>query len=432
MSDQRLFQIVTECRLCGSADTEPCIDLGDQYLASVFVPSNEGLPLDELKAPLSTFLCRGCGLLQLGQTVRRPALFTDYHYRSSTNPMMRRALLDFAGDCAARAPLAAGDHVLDTGCNDGTMLAFLPSSCRRFGIDPAANISWRHLPGDITVHQGFFGAELAGRLSGGRSFKLVTSVAMLYSVEDILRFAHDVRHLLTDDGLWSIQVSYLPDMVRSLSFYDICHEHLYYFTLRTLSQLLERCGFQVIDVSLNEVNGGSLRVHATHAGRNVTVSQSVSDLLAREKSEGWNEAAPYHAFMKRTQALKLVIRDFIGDAVARGRLVIGLGASTKGNVLLQYFGIDRSLLPYISERNPEKVGLRTLGTDIELISEERARVLKPEAMLVLIWFFKDELLIRERSYLEQDGGKLLFPMPYPHLVESSGVQTLWPAGQLVV
>jgi hypothetical protein len=418
---------VTACRLCGSAGIEPCIDLGEQYLASVFVRSNEGLPLEELKAPLSAFLCRSCGLVQLGQTVRRPALFTDYHYRSSTNPMMRRALLDFAEDCAARAPLAAGDYVLDTGCNDGTMLTFLPASCRRFGIDPAANISWKHLPDGITVHQGFFGAEQAYRMSGGHRFKLVTSVAMLYSVEDILAFARDVGQILTGDGLWSIQVSYLPDMVRSLSFYDICHEHLYYFTLHTLANVLERCGFQVVDVSRNEVNGGSLRVHATHARRGVTPSGRVSDLLAQEKSEGWSEAAPYHAFMKRTESLKLAIREFLEEATARRRLVIGLGASTKGNVLLQYFGIDRSMLPYISERNPEKVGLRTLGTDIELISEERARALKPEAMLVLIWFFKDELLARERSYLDEDEGQLLFPMPYPHLVDANGTRALWPA-----
>lgn len=426
MSSEPLFYPVTACRICQSTEIEPCIDLGRQYLASVFVRSNEGLPLEQLKVPLSAFLCRDCGMLQLGQTVRRPALFTEYHYRSGTNPMMRQALRDFAADCAARVALEAGDCVLDTGCNDGTLLTFLPAHCRRFGIEPAANISWDHLPADITIQRGFFDAATARQMAG-RQFQLVTSVAMLYSVEDVRAFASGVRDILAGDGLWSIQVSYLPEIVRTLSFYDFCHEHLYYFTLHTLSRVLESCGLTIVDVSLNSVNGGSLRAHATHAARGFMPSNHVGALLAREQREGWGEPAPYYAFMERSRALKSAIQGFLAETTSRRELVIGLGASTKGNVLLQYFDIGRDLLPYISERNPEKVGLRTLGTDIELISEEQAHALQPAAMLVLIWFFKDELLVREQRYLEA-GGQLLFPMPYPHLVNAAGIRELpWPA-----
>lgn len=423
MTADALYTTVHACRLCQSTRIDRCMNLGEQYLASAFVPTNEGLPLAQLRAPLSVFLCLDCGLLQLGETVRRPALFTDYHYRSGTNPMMRRALQDFVEDASARASLQPGDAVLDTGCNDGTMLTMFPATTRRFGIEPAANISWDGLPPDITIQRGFFSADLAMQLTGGDKYKLVTSVAMLYSVEDALAFARDVKRILTPDGVWSIQVSYVPSIVESLSFYDICHEHLYYFTLRSLSAILERSGLKIVDVSLNGVNGGSLRAHAVHAESAVPVSDSVTSLLAAERAGGWDSPATYRAFMQRVDALGATLRGYLEESVGAGKLVVGLGASTKGNVLLQYFGIGKELLPYISERNPEKVGLRTLGTDIELISEKRARELRPEAMLVLIWFFRDELLIRESPYLEK-GGQLLFPMPYCHLVGAGGERRL--------
>lgn len=423
MTGEPLYRAVHACRLCQGSHLEVCMDLGEQYLASAFVPTNEGLPLDQLIAPLSVVLCRDCGLLQLGQTVRRPALFTDYHYRSGTNPMMRQALEDFVKDAGARAALGEGDAVLDTGCNDGTMLTLFPAHCRRFGIEPASNISWAGLPDDITIRRGFFASDLALELMAGGQYKLVTSVAMLYSVENVLAFAADVKRILRPDGVWSIQVSYVPSIVDSLSFYDICHEHLYYFTLKTLSQVLERNGLRIIDVSLNDVNGGSLRAHAVHAESARPVSPSVTALLEAERAGRWDDPATYKTFMQRVSAMKDSIRRYLEECRDAGRPVIGLGASTKGNVLLQYFGIDKSLLPCISERNPEKVGLRTLGTDIELVSEERARELAPPAMLVLIWFFKDEIVRRERPYLEA-GGQLLFPMPYPHLVGANGTTRL--------
>jgi NDP-4-keto-2,6-dideoxyhexose 3-C-methyltransferase len=418
-----LYAPVRNCRVCGGARIDNCIDLGQQYLGSAFVPSNDDLPLADLKAPLSVVLCRDCGLVQLGETVRRPALFTDYHYRSATNPMMRRALQDFVEDSLTRAAPGAGDAILDTGCNDGTMLMMLPAQFRRIGIEPARNISWDRLPADISIRRGFFSAELARELTGGQPYKLVTSVAMLYSVENVLAFARDVKSILAPDGVWSIQVTYLPNVIERLNFYDICHEHLYYFTLHTLSGVLERCGLKVVDASLNDVNGGSLRVHAVHAERAWPVSASVPELLASERQGQWGVAETYRSFMRRVDRLKMQIRRYLEETVAAGQLVIGLGASTKGNVLLQYFGIERALLPYISERGVEKIGLRTLGTDIELISEERARALEPAAMLVLIWFFKDEIIERERPYLAA-GGKLLFPMPYPHLVDASGTHAL--------
>jgi NDP-4-keto-2,6-dideoxyhexose 3-C-methyltransferase len=419
VSETPVFEVVTRCRICAAADLHPTIDLGSQYLASNFVKSNEGLPLDRLRAPLSCVVCGSCGLLQLAETVDRDELFRSYFYRSATNPMMREALADVRNEALARVSLEPGDTIVDIGANDGTLLGLFPAEYRRIGVEPAKNIRRPDLDPSVEIVNAYFTREaLAGRVEDG-SVKLVTSVAMMYSVPELNRFVSDVKTILAPDGTWITQLSYLPSIIESLSFFDICHEHIYYFTLRTLSDLMERHGLTIVDVSQNDVNGGSIRAFVTHADRGVEPTDAVRDLLAAEESAAWGEPATFAAFMERVDAMRDAVVGYLRAERDAGRTVVGLGASTKGNVLLQYFGIDRELLPCISERNPEKVGLRTLGTDIELVSEEAARALRPSAMLVLIWFFRDELLKRERGYME-GGGSLLFPMPYPHLVGAEG------------
>jgi len=410
VSKGSLYEVVTHCRICGGGELHLAIDLGEQYLASNFVRTNQGLPLDRLKAPLSCVVCGSCGLLQLRETVDRDELFRSYFYRSGTNPMMREALHDVMTEARARVPLQAGDAIVDIGANDGTLLSLFPSELRRIGVEPAKNIERPGLDPSIQIVQAYFARGAAEGALGGRQAKLVTSIAMMYSVPELNRFVADIKSILAPDGTWITQLSYLPRILETLSFYDICHEHVYYFTLRTLSGLLERNGLRITDVSQNDVNGGSIRAYVTHAERGIEPTRAVRDLLVAEERGRFGEAATYVDFMKRVDAMRDAVVGYLERQRDAGKTVIGLGASTKGNVLLQYFDIDRRLLPYISERNPEKVGLRTLGTDIELVSEERARELRPVAMLVLIWFFRDELLKRERPYLEQ-GGALLSPMP---------------------
>jgi hypothetical protein len=246
---------------------------------------------------------------------------------------------------------------------------------------------------------------------------------MLYSIEDVNAFAAQVKELLAPDGVWCIQVSYLKSMLETLSFYDICHEHLYYFSLKTLIGTLASNSLEVIDASTNDVNGGSLRVFATHRNSAGPKTSRLRHLIRIERKARLEDAATYRKFFARVKRARSTVKRYIRNEKKKGRAVFGLGASTKGNVLLQFFGLDRNWLPYISERNTEKLCLRTLGTDIMLISEEKARALSPSCMLVLIWFFKDEVLARERDYL-LSGGSLLFPMPYPHIVTRNGERQL--------
>jgi len=315
--------------------------------------------------------------------------------------------------------LKAGDTILDIGCNDCTMLSFFPDIYKRIGVDPATNINWDSVDPSICIINDYFSAQAVLKATEGKPCRVVTSIAMLYSVEDVNTVVAAVKSILAPDGVWCIQLSYLPALIKNMTFYDVCHEHLHYFSLTSLSVLLQTHGLTIFDAATNEVNGGSLRVFVTHAQNQRAKTASLDTLLEEEKRMRLVDRETYARFFDDVCELKRKVTTYIRQEEASGHRVIGLGASTKGNVLLQFFGLDKTLLPSISERNPEKVGLRTLGTDIELISEEQARALQPSCMLVLIWFFKEELLKRERAYL-QNGGKLLFPMPYCHVVTRDG------------
>lgn len=410
-----LYRTIENCRLCGSPNLTDVMSLGSQHLASNFVRSNEGHPLAEIRIPLTVMLCRNCSMLQLKETVDRTILYQDYFYRSGTNPIMRDALGSLVEDVLAHVEVQAGDRVLDIGCNDCTMLSAFPSKLERIGVDPAKNINWSRVDPSIRIINDFFSRESVLEASRGELFKIVASVAMFYALDNPNAMAAEVKSILAPDGVWCIQVSYLPELIRNLNFYDVCHEHLLYFSLRTLSDLMEHNGLVIVDASTSELNGGSLRVFVAHKENVQQRSPRVQRLLDIESASGLANADTYREFFDKVTTLKRKVTAYLRKEKEEGHLVIGLGASTKGNVLLQLFGIDKEVLPYISERNPEKVALRTLGTDIELISEERARALNPSCMLVLIWFFKEEVLRRERAYLER-GGTLLFPMPYGHLV----------------
>ncbi len=421
------YKRIDVCRLCGSEQLTDVLSLGEQFLASSFVPTNEGNPLAKSRFPLTWTLCDrsknpdACGLLQLRETVDRDLLYREYFYRSATNPMMRDALKEIADEVQKRVSFQPGDAVMDIGCNDGTMLTFFPPSVGRFGIDPAKNIP--ALPGldpAIKIRTDYFSKAVAMEVSGGiQKFKAITSIAMFYDLNDPHAFVADVKDILHSEGVWCIQLSYLSDIIQNMNFFDICHEHLLYYSLGTLRTLLGMHDLEVVDASTNPVNGGSLRVFVKHRKDGLVVSPNVQGVLDEETAMGLERPETFHAFGKKITDLKNSIVGYLQKEKERGGTVIGLGASTKGNVLLQYFNIGKDLVPYLCDRNPEKTGLRTLGTDIEVISEERMRAMHPSCLLVLIWFFRDELLKREREYLEK-GGAMLFPMPSPTLVTKDG------------
>lgn len=411
----KAYATIDHCRVCRSTRLLPVVRIGPQFIGSTFVKTNEDNPKAKIKIPMTLLLCQECGLVQLRETTRPDLLYENYFYRSNVSNTMRMDLQDVVLNVLGEGRVTAGDAVLDIGCNDGLMLSMFPPDLERVGIEPAKNIDWSHLEGSIEIINDYF----PSRLLEGRSFKVITTTAMFYDLDDPNHAIGEMKRLLAKDGVLCIQVSYLYDTIKDMNFYDICHEHLVYYSVSTLSYLMQRNGLDVFDASTNAVNGGSLRVMVAHKEAKRKKSKNLEYLLIRESVLHLENPATYDTFSKLIKLNAMRVRGYIQDQVNDSKLVIGLGASTKGNVLLQIAGITKDLLPYISERSPVKVGLRTLGTDIELISEEAARKMNPAVMFVIPWNFKAEIVQREKEYLDT-GGKLLFIMPFPYLIDRYG------------
>lgn len=408
----KFFTNIKKCRICSSSSLVSVVKIKKQFIASTFVKTNIKNPKSKIKIPMTLLLCKKCGLVQLKETVNPGLLYESYFYRSRVSDTMKRDLQDVVTDVCKNANLKEGDSVLDIGCNDGLMISMFPKNLKRIGIDPAQNIDWSNLDKSISIVNDYFPSP---KLKN-KSFKIITTTAMFYDLDDPNKAVKQIKKMLEKDGVLCIQVSYLYDTIKDMNFYDICHEHLEYYSLKTLSYLMKKNKMEIFDASTNAVNGGSLRIMVGHKESNRKKSRNLEYLLLKEKVLHLENPETYDTFSKLIKINTSRVRSYIENQKG---LVIGLGASTKGNVLLQLCNISKKLIPYISERNSFKVGLRTLGTDIELISEEKARKLKPSCMFVIPWNFKEEILNRENEYIK-NGGKLLFIMPYPYVIDRNG------------
>jgi hypothetical protein len=427
---EKPYKLLQRCKVCSSPALTDVIAIAPQFLSPTFTRDNaEEGELAKIRVPLTMTLCDrgknpdGCGLLQLREEVEPDLLYRRYFYRSATSETMQNDLREVIADIRSRLAFTAGDIVVDIGANDCTTLGFYPADLKRVGFEPARNIDWSGVDKSITIINDYFNAAAFRRQFGDAKARAVGCNAMFYDLPDPNGFTAEVKSILAPDGLWCIQLSYLPFMLTNMNFYDICHEHLSYYSLAALQKLMERNGLVVVDASTNAVNGGSLRAFIAHAENPAMQTSAGRDNLAKlaaaEKELKLEDPQTFRAYFEKIEDLSRRVRGYLDAELKDGKRVFGLGASTKGNVLLQLFGITKEMMPFISERNPEKVGLRTLGTDFELVSEERARELKPSTMLVLPWYFKKEIVTRERGYLEQ-GGKLLIPMPHAHVVTAQG------------
>ena len=406
------FENITKCRICHSENLLPVVKIKPQFIASTFVKTNKNNPKAKIKIPMTLMLCKKCGLTQLKETVTQNLLYESYFYRSNVSNTMNRDLRDVVKEAISRVSLKKGDAVLDIGCNDGLMISMFPSILTRVGIDPAKNIDWSHLDKSITIVNDYFPSSKLDKYK----FKIITTTAMFYDLDDPNKAVKQIKKVLAKDGIVCIQVSYLYDTIRDMNFYDICHEHLEYFSLKTLMYLMSRNGMEIFDASTNTVNGGSIRILVSHKEAKREKSKNLEFLLLKEKVFQLENPETYKIFKKLIDISAQRVRSFIAKQTG---LVIGLGASTKGNVMLQLCNITKGMLPFISERNAFKVGLHTLGTDMLLISEEDARKKNPDCIFVIPWNFKQEIIEREKDYIER-GGKLLFIMPYPYVIDKHG------------
>lgn len=347
-------------------------------------------------------------------------MYGQYWYRSGTNSTMTNELAGIVDSVKSVYKLKDNDVWLDIACNDGTLLSFVPKTCQRIGIDPVDDTyvaeSTKHA--DVIV-QDYFSAEAYNNRVLDKA-SVVTIIAMFYDLENPEAFLDDVYSIMEDDGLLVIQMSYTPLMINQMAFDNICHEHLYYHSLESMRGIFSRSGFKIVDAQLNDINGGSFRIYVmkdvadekkfgTQPYRDVC-SARVNSLLEYERAGGYNTPEVWGPFYDNLQALKKQTYDFIVTERAKGKKIWGYGASTKGNTLLQYFGLDETLIDGIAERSPYKFGLKTVGTNIPIFSEEEMREAKPDYLLVLPWHFINEFVEREREYLES-GGRFIVPCP---------------------
>lgn len=417
MQKGELYWPISDCRMCYGHELREVLGVGEQALTGIFPKSRD---TEVPGGPLKLVKCGDCGLVQLAHNYDLATLYGDnYGYRSGLNQSMVRHLHGKVKKIESQVSLKAGDLVIDIGSNDSTLLrGYSVSGLRKLGMDPTGEKFRKYYPDDAELIPDFFSAAAVKKLVGDQKARVVTSIAMFYDLERPLDFVSDILEALAEDGLWVFEQSYLPAMVATHSYDTICHEHLEYYTLKQIQYFTSRLGLKIIDVEFNDANGGSFSVavareSASYPGADDVVARAI----AEEEEAGYDTTKPFDDFRSVMTAHRRALRALLRDLKGQGKSVLGYGASTKGNVLLQYCGIDEELLPYIAEVNEDKFGAFTPGTKIPIISELEAREMRPDYFLVLPWHFRDNIVVKEADFLAQ-GGSLIFPLPALEVVSN--------------
>lgn len=388
-----------KCRVSGG-ELIDVFDLGELPSSCFPLPSEP----DPQKTPLLLCLNPESGLVQLRHTVDPDEMYNHYWYQSGINQSMNLALESIVKEVLNRVKLQNHDIVVDIASNDGTLLSKYPESFYRVGIDPAKNIK----PKCCDKHINTYFSEKAYFSSVEKKAKVVTSICVLYDLDDPIQFAKDVKSILMEDGLWVVEMSYLPTMLERNGFEAIVNEHIEYYSLQAVEYILDKADMKVEDIEFNDVNGGSFRLYIRHKGKE-NVTSAVLETREREKTLKLDRVETYKAFADRINKNKKEMIEFLQKQKDNNKLVIGYGASTKGNTIMSYYGIGTELVPYVADRNPNKFGRQTV-TRIPIISEDAARDMKPDYFLAFAYHFMDEFLFREKEFLDR-GGKFISPNP---------------------
>lgn len=397
------------------------LDLGELYVSD-FLSDGDDDHIGRSKEPLKLILDEKIGAPRLTKTVDPDKMYGRYWYRSGTNASMTNQLREITEEVCSRIKHDSGDIWLDIACNDGTMFRFIPDHFIKLGIDPCDD-SYLETSTSVAnvVVQDFFSKTAYNKTGyGDKKCKVITTIAMFYDLDDPIEFINDVYNILDDDGVWVVQMSYTPLMLKQMAFDNICHEHVYYYSLTDIQRLMDSCGFKVVDCSLNDTNGGSFRVYlqkknaseisfGTKPLRDVCKFR-VDSLLHFELSDNKTQEEIWTNFGNNLNEMKDKTVEFIRQERAAGKKIYGYGASTKGNTLLQYYGLDHNDIIAIAERSPMKFGLRTVGTNIPIVSELEMRAANPDYLVVLPWHFIKEFVNRESDFLNS-GGKFIVPCP---------------------
>lgn len=405
-----MYKKIERCRICGNKNLVCVLDLGEQMLTGVF-PRTKGD--DITTGPLKLMKCTGdanvCGLLQLEHSYDLGEMYGDnYGYRSGLNASMVEHLHKKVKKILSNVDLREGDLVVDIGSNDSTTLQAYPSNGPTLlGIDPTGIKFSNYYPSHIQLISDFFSSDLLKKRFPDKKVKVVTSFSMFYDLENPMSFMEEIHEVLADDGVWVFEQSYMPTMLKMNSYDTVCHEHLEYYALRQIKWMTDRVGFNITDVEFNDVNGGSFSVTVTKSKKGIITIPLVQKILEDEHENGLDTLKPYNEFALRVAKTKDDLLEFIRAARDEGKTIAALGASTKGNVILQYCGLTELDIQNIGEVNIEKYGCFTPGTWIPIIPEENLLGGKFDYLIVLPWHFRSFFMNNAKLKSET----LVFPLP---------------------
>jgi hypothetical protein len=409
-----MFTEIHNCRICANTNLINVLSLGEQALTGVFPKHVSDIVSS---GPLDLVWCSRCGLLQLKQSYNLDEMYGDnYGYRSGLNAYMVHHLTNKIRTLENIVKLSESDLVVDIGSNDATSLKAYTVKCKKVGIDPTGIKFKDFYSEDIDLIPDFFSKEVFIKKYPRKKAKIITSIAMFYDLEKPAAFVKDIGVILSDNGIWHFEQSYMPSMLRSNAYDTVCHEHLEFYSFNVIKNLLEDCGLRVVDVQMNSVNGGSFAVTACKKNASYRSNYPVINwMLRQEEDMKLDTPKPYRNFEEKVFLHRKNLLGLIEALVSDGKKILGYGASTKGNVLLQFCGLTNKHIPYIADVNVDKFGCFTPGTYIPIISEAEARAMKPDYFLVFPWHFKHSILEREREFIE-NGGKFIFPLPEIEIV----------------
>jgi hypothetical protein len=399
-----------KCRSCSNRNLKAAFDIGSQKLSGIFPDNKTQKNVPE--GSLAMVFCDNCKLLQLENSFDANIMYgNNYGYMSALNNSMIQHLNKKARNLKKITDLKQGDLVLDIGSNDGTFLSFFSNKFNLIGIDPTINKLGGLYRKDISKFPNFFTKELITR-NFPKKVKLITSISMFYDLEDTIKFAEDIYDILDENGLWHLEQSYMPMMLKNNSYDTICHEHLEYYSLRSIKYIFDKVGFKIVDLEFNEINGGSFALTVAKK-KNIKfkeIKYLIDWLLKKEDLFNYNSMKSFKNFFENTKKHRTIFKELLLNLNDMKKSVIGYGASTKGNIILQYCGIDSNLVPFIGEVNKFKYNKYTPGSKIKIISERKARALNPDYFLVLPWHFKNHI-VRKEGKFSKSKRKLIFPLP---------------------
>lgn len=413
---------VDSCRSCGSKDLLDILSLGNLYVTNFVNSEEEQGP----KIPLELMLCnpeKGCGLLQLRHTTHPELMWGDqYWYKSGINSMIRADLKDIVEKSKNIIPLKNGDIVTDIGCNDGTMLEYynIPG-LNLIGFEPSKNVAREAQSRGINIINDFFNEKAYYSRLGKEKSKIITAISMFYDLDEPNKFIEDIAKCLDKDGLFVIQQNYLASMLNNNAIDNICHEHLEYYSYNSLENLLNRHGFETFDVELNEINGGSIRNYIKFKEGKIhqpdEAKKRLNNLIQFETENKLKDIETYNNFAKRINLVKKELVDLLSKEKKDGKIICALGASTRGNTTLQYFGLTPDLISCIFDRNPDKEGKKAVGSLIPVTSPDNISKYNPDYQVVLIWHIFKGIGDDEKKFIK-NGGKFILPLPKIKIIGS--------------